>query len=100
MTDDVSVLTALPVAATDATKDSPAGEYAITVSGGSAQNYSFVYVGGTLTIEETSGIASIVGDCKPFDVYTVNGIKVRHQVTTLEGLPKGLYIINGKKVNR
>ena len=100
LTDDVSVLTALPVAATDATKDSPAGEYAITVSGGSAQNYSFVYVGGTLTIEETSGIASIVGDCKPFDVYTVNGIKVRHQVTTLEGLPKGLCIINGKKVNR
>lgn len=98
--DDVSVLTALPVAATDATKDSPAGEYAITVSGGSAQNYSFVYVGGTLTIEETSGIASIVGDGKSFDVYTVNGIKVRHQVTTLEGLPKGLYIINGKKVNR
>ena len=99
LTDDVSVLTALPVATTDATKDSPAGEYAITVSGGSAQNYSFVYVGGTLTIEEASGITSIVGDGKPFDVYTVNGIKVRHQVTTLEGLPKGLYIINGKKVN-
>lgn len=95
-----SVLTTLPVATTDATKDSPAGEYVITVNGGSAQNYTFNYVYGTLTIEETSGIVTINGDGNPFDVYTLNGIKVRTQVTSLEGLPKGLYIINGKKVTK
>lgn len=95
-----SVLTVLPVATTDATKDSPAGEYVITVNGGSAQNYTFNYVNGTLTIEETSGIVTINGDGNPFDVYTINGIKVRTQVTSLEGLPKGLYIVNGRKVTQ
>ena len=34
----------------------------------------------------------------PFDVYTTTGVKVRHQVTTLEGLPKGVYVVNGRKV--
>lgn len=33
-----------------------------------------------------------------YDVYTVGGILVRHKVSTLDGLPAGLYIINGKKV--
>lgn len=32
-----------------------------------------------------------------FDVYSLNGIKVRSQATTTEGLPKGIYLINGKK---
>lgn len=30
-------------------------------------------------------------------VYNINGQKVRTAVTSLEGLPKGLYIVNGKK---
>jgi len=95
-----TVLNALPVATTDATKDSPAGDYVISVSGGSAQNYTFNYVNGILTIEETSGIATISGDGNPFDVYTMNGIKVRSKVTSLGGLPKGLYIVNGRKVSK
>lgn len=33
-----------------------------------------------------------------YDVYTLSGIPVRRKATTLEGLPSGLYIINGKKV--
>ncbi|MBO4611564.1 MAG: C10 family peptidase [Bacteroidaceae bacterium] len=36
----------------------------------------------------------------PFDVYTTAGAKVRSQVTTLEGLPKGVYIVNKKKILR
>lgn len=32
-----------------------------------------------------------------FDVYSLNGIKVRSQATTTDGLPKGIYLINGKK---
>jgi len=32
-----------------------------------------------------------------FDVYSLNGIKVRNQATTTDGLPKGIYLINGKK---
>lgn len=32
-----------------------------------------------------------------FDIYTLSGIKVRSQATTTDGLPKGIYLINGKK---
>ena len=35
---------------------------------------------------------------EPFDVYDLSGRKVRHQVTSLDGLPDGIYIVNGKKV--
>ena len=31
-----------------------------------------------------------------FDIYSLNGIKVRSQATTTDGLPKGIYLINGK----
>ena len=45
-----SVLTSLPVITTTATIASPEGDYPITVSGGSARNYRFTYVPGTLSI--------------------------------------------------
>jgi hypothetical protein len=35
------------------------------------------------------------------DVYTLSGVRVRHQVTVngaLQGLPKGIYVVNGKKI--
>ena len=35
---------------------------------------------------------------EPFDVYDLSGRKVRHQVTSLDGLPDGIYIVNGKKI--
>jgi uncharacterized protein YjdB len=35
---------------------------------------------------------------EPFDVYDLNGRMVKSQVTSLDGLPRGIYIINGKKV--
>lgn len=45
-----TVLTKQPVITTTATKDSPAGDYEVTVSGAEAQNYSFSYQPGTLTV--------------------------------------------------
>lgn len=33
-----------------------------------------------------------------FDVYTLDGIKVRSKVTTTKDLPCGVYIVNGRKV--
>lgn len=36
-------------------------------------------------------------DGQAFDIYSLNGIKVRSQATTTDGLPKGIYLINGKK---
>ena len=32
-----------------------------------------------------------------FDIYSLNGIKVRSQATTTDGLPKGIYLNNEKK---
>lgn len=52
----------------------------------------------------TTGIAVIYKDGdtnafnKTFNVYTLSGTMVRHQVTSLEGLPHGIYIVNRKKV--
>lgn len=47
-----------------------------------------------------SGITSVKGDNAngPFDVYNILGVKVRSQVTSLQGLPKGIYLVGGKKV--
>jgi hypothetical protein len=48
--EDAGVITSAPVGASSADETSPAGTYDITVSGGSADNYIFTYVTGTLTV--------------------------------------------------
>ena len=88
---------ALPVATTEATIESPAGEYDIVVSGGEARNYELTYVNGKLTVTKVNAIADLMFE-RPVDVYTMTGRKVRSQVTTLQGLPHGIYIVNGRKV--
>lgn len=93
-----AVLTKKPVATTTADETSTPGEYPITVSGGEATNYAFNYVAGKLTVTEKDGIEDILGDAATFNVYTVSGYKVRSNTTTLQGLPAGIYVINGKKV--
>ena len=93
-----AVLTKKPVATTTADETSKPGEYAITVSGGEATNYTFNYVPGKLTVTEKDGIEDILGDATTFNVYTVSGYKVRSNTTTLQGLPAGIYVVNGKKV--
>lgn len=46
-----------------------------------------------------TGIEEIEGqEVQPFDVYNMNGQKVRSRVTTTDHLPQGVYIVNGKKV--
>ena len=90
--DTESVLTTKPVATTTATETSVAGTYAITVSGGEAQNYSFTYVAGTLTIvAKPDGIATVSAEQVRGTVYTLSGQRV-------EQPRKGsLYIVNGRK---
>lgn len=51
---DASVIKTLPLAATAATSTSGAGTYPITVSGGSADNYTFTFISGRLTINAIS----------------------------------------------
>ena len=97
--EDESVLTVKPVAATSATVNSPAGEYDIIVSGGEALNYDFKYVNGKLTVNVVDAIKALFANGgQAFDVYSTSGVRVRSKATTLEGLPSGLYIVNGHKV--
>ena len=95
--EDESVLTKKPTATTTATKDSPVGEYGIVVSGGEAKNYDLKYQNGLLTVIESTGIATI-SVTNPVNIYNIQGRMVRPKATTLEGLPNGVYIVNGKKL--
>lgn len=48
---------------------------------------------------DTTGISIIpTSDTKSQDVYDLNGRKVRSGSMSLEGLPRGIYIVGGKKV--
>ena len=90
-------MTKKPIATTTATKDSPVGEYPIVVSGGEAQNYELIYHNSSLIVTVPADISTISVD-HPVDVYNVQGRKVRSNATTLKGLPKGVYIVNSRKV--
>lgn len=46
----------------------------------------------------STSINNITSDSKAFDVYTIGGYKIKSQVTSFDDLPKGIYIINGKKI--
>ena len=67
----------------------------------------------TVTVLSNSEARSMIGDEdeltglkelespaveEPFDVYDLSGRKVLHQVTSLDGLSDGIYIVNGKKI--
>ncbi len=92
--EDESDLVTLPSATTTATSESDAGEYAITVSGGSDTNYDFTYVSGTLTIEVATGISDVTEDV--LRVYPNPASDIIY-IDGAEGMVT-LYNISGKKV--
>ena len=49
-------------------------------------------------IKTSTRIYGIESDGEVFDVYSLSGQKVKSKTTSLDGLPRGIYIINGKKV--
>ena len=57
------------------------------------KDFKKIYAIGTNAI---NGI--VVSEGKPFDVYNLQGRKVKAHTTTFSGLPAGVYIVNGKKV--
>ena len=74
------------------------GEYTIEVSGGVAANYVFSYFPAKLTVKNsTNGISGPVSSVSVFDVYTLDGVCVAKGVTSLNGLAKGVYVVNGRK---
>ena len=50
-------------------------------------------------LTDMSGVDGVRGlrEC-PFDVFSADGIMVRGNATDLKDLPRGVYIVNGKKV--
>ncbi len=64
-------------------------------SGGSVKALSF----GTVDTGEATSISSIDGILSgPVDIYTPSGQLVRRQATSHDDLPRGLYIVGGKKL--
>ena len=93
----MEVISTLPVATCEADASSPVGTYDIVISGGVAPNYDFKYTKGTLIVEPNPlGITELQEGKGPSVVYTLNGRKMR--VDNPRQLPKGIYIVNGKKV--
>lgn len=81
--EDESVLNEAPVANTTATKTSNVGTYTIKVSGGNADNYTFSYTSGTLTINKAEQTISWNQDLSNLNV----GDQVELQAVASSGLP-------------
>ena len=52
-----------------------------------------------LALDPTSGITAVEGNGKnTFDIYSASGILVRRNASSTDALPKGVYVVNGRKV--
>ena len=77
------------------------GKYTITVSDAEAENYKFEYSTAVLTITlSPNGILNTpqTASTVTFDVYSLNGTCIAKGVSSLKGLSKGVYLVNGKKL--
>ncbi len=95
-----TVLTVRPTITCEATPESPAGDYEITVSGAEAQNYVFTYQPGTLTVLDAAGICAPLTDKEKMRngkyVYDLSGRQIKSQSNS--PTRKELIIVGGKKV--
>lgn len=89
------VLLVQPTVECDATKESPAGEYEIRVFGAEAQNYTFTYENGTLTVVNPDGVRDIRTDASATTGYDLTG---RAMQNVTKRTKPGIYIVGGKKV--
>jgi hypothetical protein len=105
-----NAFTTKPTATTTATSSSKAGTYPITVSGGTATNYSLMYTQGTLTIKEkpvepatvtANDLTMVYGDDVPTLTYKSSGAKLngtpKLSTTATKNSPVGTYPIKVEK---
>lgn len=52
----------------------------------------------SLKFDDTTAIDGQTADGKPFDVYSLSGTLLRQGVTSLQQLPRGIYVVGGRKV--
>lgn len=81
--DDEKVLLSKPEAKTSATKTSDVGTYPINVTGGSADNYTFNYSSGTLTINKAEQTITWEQDLSDLKI----GDQVELKASVTSGLP-------------
>ncbi len=93
--DDKSVLNEEPVASTTATKTSDVGIYQINVSGGDADNYTFSYTSGILTINKAE--QTITWDQDFSNSIIMVGDQIELQAVASSGLPI-TYTINNDNI--
>ena len=97
--EDENVIKEMPTVHTTATPDSPEGDYKFYIVGGEADNYIFEYDGkGVFTVTGPTSISELIAGQHAADIYTLDGVLVRRQATTTEGLSRGIYVIEGRKV--
>ena len=81
--EDSTVLVSQPVIACEAGENPDAGEYAITVSGGEADNYEFEYMAGKLTVEKA---AQTIEWSQEFAEEVLAGTEILLEATASSGL--------------
>ena len=103
--DDATVIDVPPTAATAANASSPVGTYAITLSGGSDNNYDLTLVNGALTVTKqpltvtANNATRIFGVANPTFTGTIEGLKngdpitANYSSTALISSPAGTYPI-------
>ena len=84
--------------------ETPQGDYPLNIlnvllSDLSGNVYQDSGANAVVSVVEQTGIETVIGSGKPFDVYSVTGVLLKQQVTSFDGLPAGLYIVNGRKVH-
>ncbi len=90
-----AVLNMIPAAVSSATLTSSAGTYPITVSGGSDDNYNFLYTSGTLTITKAivtataSSTSRIYGAANPTFTINYTGFVNGETSAVLDVVPTG-----------
>lgn len=85
----------------EADENSPVGRYPIYISRGTVLNQDVDFVDGYLiVIESTAGIEAVNADAPAVsnEIYNVHGQLIRHNATSTEGLPSGIYLMNGQRV--
>ena len=99
--EDASVIDVMPVVMTDATPESEPGEYVLTLSGGEDDCYTFDLVNGLLTVTEyviPTGLQSVSSSPATHQSSPVYDLQGRLVGSQLNGLPAGIYMVNGRKV--
>ena len=90
------MLTTKPTFNCEATATSALGTYDITVSGAEAQNYTFEYVSGKLTINPPVGINDLSAAERSQPIFDLTGRRIADNA--LGTLPRGIYVIGGRRV--